>query len=207
MGGRRPLPPPPSGKHLICCIQSAKKKKMSCQASSWEQVRDPHAHFACVHKMLGYAPPSPGLRVDPSSQRVEEGDPLVFLCSTEGGTTKKKFHFYKDGVEITSRKEGLLEPSSEPTNPLQNASLRIPHASFNHSGEFACSYEEKRSNRWIMSSLSQGVNITVEPASPPHEQFQLVEKKEEGDLLGMMESQAATAATSSSAKVAGGIHG
>ncbi|KAG8141026.1 hypothetical protein E2320_003714 [Naja naja] len=31
-----------------------------------------------------------------------------------------------------------------------------PHASFNHSGEFACSYEEKRSNRWIMSSLSQG---------------------------------------------------
>ncbi|KAG8141013.1 hypothetical protein E2320_003637, partial [Naja naja] len=111
------------------------------------------------------APPSPGLRVDPLSQRVEEGDPLVFLCSTEGGDREKKFHFYKDGVEITSSEEGLLEPSTEPTNPLQNASLRIPHASFNHSGEFACSYEEKRSNRWIMSSLSQGVNITVEPVS------------------------------------------
>ncbi|KAG8141023.1 hypothetical protein E2320_003643 [Naja naja] len=109
------------------------------------------------------APPSPGLRVDPLSQRVEEGDPLVFLCSTEGGDREKKFHFYKDGLEITSSEEGLLEPSTEPTDPLQNASLRIPHASFNHSGEFACSYEEKRSNRWIMSSLSQGVNITVEP--------------------------------------------
>ncbi|KAG8141084.1 hypothetical protein E2320_003706 [Naja naja] len=92
------------------------------------------------------APPSPGLRVDPLSQRVKEGDPLLFLCSTEGGNREKKFHFYKDGVEITSSKEGLPEPSSEPTNPLLNTSLRIPHASFNHSGEFACSYEEKRSN-------------------------------------------------------------
>ncbi|KAG8141017.1 hypothetical protein E2320_003634, partial [Naja naja] len=174
------------------------------------------------------APPSPGLRVDPLSQRVKEGDPLVFLCSTEGGDREKKFYFYKDG------RRRSFEPSTEPTNPLQNASLRIPHASFNHSGEFACSYEEKSRNRWIKSSLSQGVNITVEPVwtqdsniiwkfswmaipliillvpfafywwrkkntSPPREQFQLVEKKEEGDLLGMMESQAATAATSSSA--------
>ncbi|KAG8141020.1 hypothetical protein E2320_003635 [Naja naja] len=110
-------------------------------------------------------PPSPLLRVDLLSQAVKEGDPLVFLCSTEGGTTEKKFHFYKDGVEITSSEESLLEPATESTNPLQNASLRIPHASFNHSGEFACSYEEKRSNRWIMSSWSQGVNITVEPVS------------------------------------------
>ncbi|ETE64467.1 hypothetical protein L345_09763, partial [Ophiophagus hannah] len=108
-------------------------------------------------------PPSPLLRVDPLSQRVKEGDPLVFLCSTEGGDREKKFHFYKDGVEITSSEEGLLDPSTEPTNPLQNASLRIPHASFNHNGEYACSYEEKRSNRWIMSSWSQGTNITVEP--------------------------------------------
>ncbi|KAG8141028.1 hypothetical protein E2320_003713, partial [Naja naja] len=109
------------------------------------------------------APPSPGLRVDPLSQRVEEGDPLVFLCSTERGDREKKFHFYKDGLEIISCEEVLLEPSTEPTNPLQNASLRILHASFNHSGEFACSYEEKRSNRWIMSSWSRRTNITVEP--------------------------------------------
>ncbi|KAG8141027.1 hypothetical protein E2320_003713 [Naja naja] len=113
------------------------------------------------------APPSPGLRVDPLSQRVEEGDPLVFLCSTERGDREKKFHFYKDGVEITSSEEGLLEPSCEPTDPLQNASLRIPHASFNHNGEFACSYEENRSNRWITSFFSLGLNITVEPDSDP----------------------------------------
>ncbi|KAG8141081.1 hypothetical protein E2320_003707 [Naja naja] len=145
-------------------------------------------------------PPSPLLKVDLLSQRVKEGDPLVFLCSTEGGITEKKFHFYKDGVEITSSEGGLLEPSTEPTNPLQNASLRIPQASFNHSGEFACSYEEKRSNRWIMSSLSQGVNITVEPASVSQEQFQLREKKEERNDLPVMEPPAATAATSSSVK-------
>ncbi|XP_060540903.1 uncharacterized protein LOC117658662 [Pantherophis guttatus] len=106
--------------------------------------------------------PSPVLKVDPLSRRVKEGDPLVFLCSTEGGNPEKKFHFYKDGVEITSSEEVLLEPSSEPTNPLQRASLRIPHASFNHNGEFACSYEEKRSNRWVTSPLSQGTNVTVE---------------------------------------------
>ncbi|XP_032092522.1 uncharacterized protein LOC116522045 [Thamnophis elegans] len=106
---------------------------------------------------------SPVLKVEPLSQRMKEGDPLLFLCSTEGDNAEKKFHFYKDGVEITSREEGLLDPSTEPTNPLQNASLRIPHASFNHNGEFACSYEEKRSNRWVKSSLSQAVNITVEP--------------------------------------------
>ncbi|XP_026577730.1 uncharacterized protein LOC113450662 [Pseudonaja textilis] len=81
----------------------------------------------------------------------------------EGGSAEKRFHFYKDGVEITSSEEGLLEPSSESTNPLQNAYLRIPHASFNHSGEFACSYEEKRSNRWVTSSWSRGKKVTVEP--------------------------------------------
>ncbi|KAG8141088.1 hypothetical protein E2320_003702 [Naja naja] len=152
-----------------------------------------------VFSVVG-VPPSPLLKVDLLSQAVKEGDPLVFLCSTEGGTTEKKFHFYKDGVEITSSKEGLLEPSSEPTNLLQNASLRIPHASFNHSGGFACSYEEKRSNRWIMSPLSQGTNITVGPASVSQEQFQLREKKEERNDLPVMEPQAATADSSSPVK-------
>ncbi|ETE58571.1 hypothetical protein L345_15706, partial [Ophiophagus hannah] len=151
--------------------------------------------------------PSPLLRVDLLSQRVKEGDPLVFLCSTEEGTAEKKFHFYKDGVEITSSEEGLLEPSTEPTNPLQNASLRIPRALFNHSGVFACSYEEKRSNQWFMSSWSRGTNIIVEPASVSQEQFQLMEKRGEGGDLGMMEPPAATAATASPVKVASGIHG
>ncbi|XP_060540900.1 uncharacterized protein LOC117658570 [Pantherophis guttatus] len=105
--------------------------------------------------------PSPVLRVDLLSQKVKEGDPLLFLCSTEGGNPEKKFHFYKDGVEITSSEEGLLEPSSEPTNPLQHASLRILHATFNHTGEFACSYEENINGRWIMTSWSQGVKVTV----------------------------------------------
>ncbi|XP_026577748.1 uncharacterized protein LOC113450677 [Pseudonaja textilis] len=103
-------------------------------------------------------PPPPVLKLDPLSQRVKEGDCLLLLCSAKGSNTKKKFHFYKEEVEII---EGPLEPSTEPTSPLQNASLRIPHASINHSGEFACRYEEKTSNRWIMSSWSQRLNISV----------------------------------------------
>ncbi|KAL7977751.1 hypothetical protein Chor_009700, partial [Crotalus horridus] len=107
--------------------------------------------------------PSPVLKVDPLSQVVKEGDPFVFLCSVEGGNAEKIFHFYKNGMEITSREEGLLEPASEPTDHVQNASLRILHASFNHRGEFACRYEEWRSNQWLMSSWSQGINMTGEP--------------------------------------------
>ncbi|KAG8140143.1 hypothetical protein E2320_002861 [Naja naja] len=44
-------------------------------------------------------PPPPVLKLDPLSQ---------------GSITEKKFHFYKDGVEITSSEEGLLEPSMNP---------------------------------------------------------------------------------------------
>ncbi|XP_026577749.1 uncharacterized protein LOC113450678, partial [Pseudonaja textilis] len=145
-----------SGQIKIICICKFKEKY-------WTQPYSPESNqlvFSVVDVL-----PSPLLKVDPLSQRVKEGDPLVFLCSMEGGDREKRFHFYKDGVEITSREEALLEPSSESTNPLQNASLRIPHASINHSGEFACSYEEKRSNRWVTSSWSQGTNITVEPVS------------------------------------------
>ncbi|KAL7977749.1 hypothetical protein Chor_009698 [Crotalus horridus] len=150
------------------------------------------------------SPPSPLLKVDPLSQKVKEGDPLVFLCSVEGGNVEKIFHFYKDGMEITPREEGLLEPSSEPTDRVQRASLRILHASFSHTGEFACSYEERRSNRWLMSSWSQGINMT---ASPSQEHSQLPKKKEEGNDLAVMEPQAATAATLTPVKVADGIDG
>ncbi|XP_039193757.1 uncharacterized protein LOC120305646 [Crotalus tigris] len=104
--------------------------------------------------------PSPLLKVEPLSQKVKKGDPLVFLCSVEGGNAEKIFYFYKDGMEINPREEGLLEHSSEPTDRVQRASLRILHASINHRGEFTCRYEERRSNRWLMSSWSQGLNIT-----------------------------------------------
>ncbi|KAG8141086.1 hypothetical protein E2320_003705, partial [Naja naja] len=108
-------------------------------------------------------PPPPVLKLDPLSQRVKEGDCLFLLCLAEGSITEKKFHFYKDGVEITSSQECLPKNSSEPEDLLQSGSLRILCDNSTHNGEFACSYEEKRSNRWIMSSLSQGTNITVDP--------------------------------------------
>ncbi|ETE58572.1 hypothetical protein L345_15707, partial [Ophiophagus hannah] len=182
--------------------ENVSSSKIMCKCkimeTSWGQLNYPESN-QLVFSVVGVLT-SPLLKVDLLSQRGKEGDPLVFLCSMEGGDREKKFHFYKDEVEITSSEEGLLEPYTEPTNPLQNASLRIPRASFNHSGEFACSYEEKRSNRWIMSYLSQGTNLTVEPASISQEQFHLREKKQERNDLAVMESQAATAATSSPVK-------
>ncbi|KAG8147274.1 hypothetical protein E2320_000042, partial [Naja naja] len=184
-----------SSDQIICTCKFMFRK---FRETSWGQPYSPESN-QLVFSVVG-VPPSPLLKVDPLTQKVKKGDPLVFLCSMEGGDREKKFHFYKDGVEITSSKEGLLEPSTEPSDPLQNASLRIPHASFNHRGEFACNYEEKRSNRWIMSSLSQGTNITVEPASVSQEQFQLREKKEERNDLPVMEPQAPTEATSSPVK-------
>ncbi|XP_025032744.1 uncharacterized protein LOC112542953 [Python bivittatus] len=92
---------------------------------------------------------------------MKEGECLLLFCLAEGGLVENRFHFYMDGAEITSSHEWLLEGSGKPTNPLQNASLSILHAKPNHSGEFACSYEEKRGRRWITSSWSQGVNVTV----------------------------------------------
>lgn len=108
-------------------------------------------------------PPPPLLKLDPLSQREKEGDCLFLLCSAEGSLTEKKFHFYRDGVEITSSQECLPKSSSKPADLLQSGSLRILHALFNHSMEFACNYEEKRNNRWIMSSWNQGLNVPGEP--------------------------------------------
>ncbi|KAM6449212.1 uncharacterized protein PHA67_016763 [Liasis olivaceus] len=136
--------------------------KIVCICSYWEK---PGWSYSSNSKQLVFSvievPPSPLLRVDPLPQTVKDGDSLLLLCSAEGGNTEKKFHFYKDAVEMVPSFEWLLESSRAPSDPLQNASLRILHAKPNHSGEFACSYEEKRSSRWIMSSWSQAVNVTV----------------------------------------------
>ncbi|KAG8141087.1 hypothetical protein E2320_003704, partial [Naja naja] len=107
------------------------------------------------------------------------------------------------GVPLPSAESGSLSQRVKEGDPwsssaqLKEAPQRRSSTSTRMGGEFACSYEEKRSNRWIMSSLSQGVNITVEPESPVMEQSQLAEKKKERGDLGMMEPPAATAATAS----------
>lgn len=102
------------------------------------------------------------MTVDPLPKTVKEGDPLLLLCVAEGGKTRKRFHFYKDGVEMTSRHERLPRSFGESAALFQNASLSILHARFNHSGEFACSYEEERSGRRIVSPWSQAVTVTGE---------------------------------------------
>lgn len=107
-------------------------------------------------------PPPPRLKFDPLSQTVKEGDCVTLLCSAEGGIRVNKFHFYKDGVEITSSQECLQKGSRESADLLQSGSLRILSDHSTRSGEFACRYAEKRSNRWLMSSWSQGINVPGE---------------------------------------------
>ncbi|XP_042328045.1 uncharacterized protein LOC121932965 isoform X2 [Sceloporus undulatus] len=99
-------------------------------------------------------PPAPELTVESSSGVVQEGDTLLIMCSSNGNHAKKIFHFYQDGAEINSTNKGSLKSS--------NVSLSISlQAQPNHTGEFACRYEERMNGRWIMSSWSQRLNITV----------------------------------------------
>ncbi|KAL8177156.1 UNVERIFIED_CONTAM: hypothetical protein K2H54_042684, partial [Gekko kuhli] len=106
-------------------------------------------------------PPRPALKVDPPSREVNEGDQLLITCSTNRNDTEKRFHFYRDSIEMTPAHEGLLWSSREPGNASADASVTILQVKANHTGgEFACRYEEKMSSHWVSSPWSQKVNIT-----------------------------------------------
>ncbi|CAI5791435.1 receptor 5 [Podarcis lilfordi] len=102
-------------------------------------------------------PPFPVLKVDPPSGVVNEGDSLRLTCLANGTITEKRFHFFKDGAEMDTSHEG----SREPVNTSPNASVSILQATVNHSGEFACSYEEAIGGRWVMSPWSKTGKVMV----------------------------------------------
>ncbi|XP_042332420.1 uncharacterized protein LOC121935212 [Sceloporus undulatus] len=110
--------------------------------------------------------PPPTLRVDSPSRVVKEGDSLLITCSTDRNNTEKKFHFYKDEVEMTSNPEESPKLPKEPGDPSPEASVSILKAGPIHTGEFACRYEEKMSNGWTVSPLSRKVYLTVWAPSP-----------------------------------------
>ncbi|XP_033026184.1 Fc receptor-like protein 5 [Lacerta agilis] len=114
--------------------------------------------------------PPPVLKTDPPYRVVNEGDPLLLTCSAKGGGVEKRFHFYRDGVEMTSDSDGSLRFSGEHGGASPGVSVNIPQAKLNHTGEFACRYEEKMSRGWIVSPWSQKVYLTVwapNSSSPP----------------------------------------
>ncbi|XP_042700867.2 Fc receptor-like protein 5 isoform X2 [Chrysemys picta bellii] len=113
-------------------------------------------------------PPQPALSVDPPSGVVSEGLPLLITCMAPGDTSKRRFHFYKDGAEIISGDIGPQISTTEPRTDSMNFSvLTVPWAGPNNTGEFSCGYEVNMSGRWIPSPRSQAVNITVTAWSLP----------------------------------------
>ncbi|XP_037733176.1 immunoglobulin superfamily member 1 [Chelonia mydas] len=111
-------------------------------------------------------PSQPLLSIDPPSEAVSEGLPLLISCMAPGDTGDWRFQFYKDGDELVPGNVGFEISTTEPGASSVNVSvLRIPRASLNNTGEFTCGYEENVSGRWVPSRRSRAVNITVNIAA------------------------------------------
>ncbi|XP_061446301.1 alpha-1B-glycoprotein-like [Rhineura floridana] len=127
---------------------------------SGQEILSPQSNLVSV--AMTEPPPPPVLTMDPPSGELDEGGSLQLTCSANGSNPDRRFHFYRDGLEMASREEGSLKDSSEPGNASQGASVNILQAKPNHSGEFACRYEEESSGWWVPSPWSQTVNVTGE---------------------------------------------
>ncbi|KAJ6656775.1 hypothetical protein lerEdw1_003106 [Lerista edwardsae] len=132
-----------------CTLASGRKIRSQRSNSVFLAWRDP--------------PPPPVLDVRPPPGAVYLGEPLLISCLTSSNNPEKRYHFYKDGVEMDSSNEGYPRRSNESGDPSPDATLRIPQANSSHSGEFACSYEEDMNGRWVPSPHSQKVDIRVQP--------------------------------------------
>lgn len=92
-------------------------------------------------------PPPPTLTLTPAGGVTVEGRPLVFLCHAPAGEAPRRFHFYKDMVEVT---EGTQLTSGE-----TEAQLKVAAAGMGLSGNVTCGYEEETEGRWVPSYPSQ----------------------------------------------------
>ncbi|XP_065421437.1 basement membrane-specific heparan sulfate proteoglycan core protein-like isoform X2 [Chrysemys picta bellii] len=112
-------------------------------------------------------PPEPTLSVDPPSGVVSEGHPLLITCTAPGNATQLRFHFYQDGAEIVPGDVGSEISTMEPrTSSMTVSELSIPQVDTNSTGEYTCRYEEKESGRWIMSTKSHAVTVTLKDPPP-----------------------------------------
>ncbi|XP_075768365.1 Fc receptor-like protein 5 isoform X2 [Pelodiscus sinensis] len=126
----------------------------------------PSSRSQAVMLTLKGPPAEPTLSVDPPSREANEGQPLVITCIAPGDAAERRFHFYQQGAELEA---GAEKHITAPETPPRNvAVLSIPRADTNSSGEYSCGYEEKDSGRWIPSSRSQAVMVTLKgpPAEP-----------------------------------------
>ncbi|XP_065714811.2 Fc receptor-like protein 5 isoform X1 [Patagioenas fasciata] len=106
-------------------------------------------------------PPPPTLTLTPAGGVTVEGQPLVFLCRALAGEALRRFHFYKDEVEVT---EGTQLTSGE-----TEAQLKVTAAGMGLSGNVTCGYEEETEGRWVPSYPSQThLLLITEAAAAPH---------------------------------------
>ncbi|XP_028559632.2 uncharacterized protein LOC114582629 isoform X1 [Podarcis muralis] len=134
------------------------------------QSREQSQGSNSIHVAVMDPLPPPVLKTDPPSRVVNEGDPLLLTCLAKGGGVEKRFHLFRDGVEMISDSGGSLRFSREHGGASPGVSVNILKAKPNHTGEFACRYEEKTSRGWIVSPWSQKVYLTVwapNSSSPP----------------------------------------
>ncbi|XP_043351916.1 basement membrane-specific heparan sulfate proteoglycan core protein-like isoform X2 [Dermochelys coriacea] len=112
-------------------------------------------------------PAEPTLRVDPTSGVMSEGHPLLITCTAPGDARQLRFHFYQDGAKIIPGDAGSEISTAEPGNSSMTVSvLSIPRADTNSTGEYTCQYEEKQSERWMLSTRSQAVTVTLKDPPP-----------------------------------------
>ncbi|NXL67362.1 FCRL5 protein, partial [Chordeiles acutipennis] len=106
-------------------------------------------------------PPQPTLTMNSSTKITVEGQPIVFFCVAPAGDAKRRFHFYKEKVEVTKEVDLILKDTK--------AWFQVMESHLNLTGNFTCGYEENVEGRWISSYLSHALEVIVkEPASPPH---------------------------------------
>nr|XP_025040344.1 uncharacterized protein LOC112545759 [Pelodiscus sinensis] len=104
-------------------------------------------------------PPQPELSMDPPSGAVSEGFSLNFICTAPRDARERRFHFYKDGIELVPGDLGSEISTVEPRS-VNVSVLSIPRAGPNVTGEFTCGYEENVAGRWVLSPRSQVATVT-----------------------------------------------
>ncbi|XP_075767904.1 osteoclast-associated immunoglobulin-like receptor isoform X3 [Pelodiscus sinensis] len=104
-------------------------------------------------------PPQPELSMDPPSGAVSEGFSLNFICMAPRDARERRFHFYKDGIELVPGDLGSEISTVEPRS-VNVSVLSIPRAGPNVTGEFTCGYEENVAGRWVLSPRSQVATVT-----------------------------------------------
>ncbi|XP_044841759.1 peroxidasin homolog [Mauremys mutica] len=106
-------------------------------------------------------PPQPALSVDPPSGAVREGIHLLMTCTAPRNAGQRRFHFYKDRVElIPGDVESEINTTEPRTVSVNTSVISIPRASSNNTGEFTCGYEEHVGGRWIPSPRSRPMTVT-----------------------------------------------